>query len=157
MPEELKIRIKNHKEIEEQLKSFGAKFTAELNVTDTYFNQPSGEVLKITEDERGYSLVNLKSKDGKFEIVKYEKVENIDKIKKELTEKYEVKCVLKKKRRFFDFQDYKININIIEDLGEFLIVEGENLTEKIITDKLKIDNPEFVKVPFSDLKQHLPY
>lgn len=154
MPEELKIKIKDHKEIEEKLQQLGAKFTEELNVTDTYFNQPSGEVLKITEDERGYFLVNLKSKDGKFEIVKYEKVENIDEIKKELTKKHGIKCILKKKRRFFDFQNHKININIIEDLGEYLIVEGENLTEKIISDKLKIENPKFVKVPFCDLKQH---
>ncbi|MBU0460719.1 MAG: CYTH domain-containing protein [Nanoarchaeota archaeon] len=156
MGEELKIKIENHKEIEEKLQQLGAKFTEELNVTDTYFNQPSDEVLKITEDERGDFLVNLKSKEGKFEIVKYEKVENIDKIKKELTNKHGIKCILKKKRRFFDFQSYKININLIEDLGEFLIVEGENLTEDIISNKLKMDNPEFVKVPFCDLKQHLP-
>lgn len=146
MLEELKIRIHNYKKMEEKLKQLGAKFTEEINVVDTYFNSPKGEVLKITEDDKGDFLVNLKSKDGKFEIVKYEKIDNIEKLKKELTRKFGVKCVLKKKRRFWYLGDFMININLIEDVGEFLIVEGENLSTEFITEKLEIENPEFITV-----------
>ncbi len=153
MAEELKIRIQNYKKVEENLIKLGAKFSKEINVVDTYFKQPVGEVLKITEDDKGNFLVNLKSKDGKFEIVKYEPIDDVDKIKYELTKKFGIKCVLKKKRRFFDFENYKININLIEGVGEFLIVEGENLTPEIITEKLKIKNPEFITVSFDELKQ----
>jgi len=155
MPLELKIRINNYKKVEKKLIKLGAKFTEELDVVDTYFKQPSGEVLKITEDNKGDFLVKLKLKEGKFVVVKYEPVRNVDKLKKELTKKYGLKCVLKKKRRFFDFGDYKININLIEDVGEFLILEGENPTPEIITEKLKIKNPEFITVSFDILKKQL--
>jgi adenylate cyclase class IV len=154
MVEELKIRIKDYKKIEEHLKKLGAKFTEEINIVDTYFKQPTGEVLKITEDDRGNFLVNLKSENGKFQIVKYEKIDNVEKLKKELMEKFGVKCILKKKRRFFDFEKYMININLIEDVGEFLIVEGENLSSEIITEKLKIKSPEFITVSFDELRKN---
>lgn len=153
MSEELKIRIHDYKKVERKLKRLGAKFTEEIDVVDTYFKQPAGEVLKITEDDRGNFLVNLRSKNGKFNIVKYEKIDNIEELKKELTRKFNVKCILKKKRRFWNFENYTININLIEDVGEFLIVEGKNLSSTIITKRLKIKNPEFVTVPFDELKK----
>jgi len=153
MAEELKIRIWDYQKVEEKLIKLGAKFSEEIDVVDTYFKQPAGEVLKITEDNRGNFFVKLKSKNGKFEIVKYEPIDDVDNIKDELTKKFGVKCILKKKRRFFDFENYKININLIEDVGEFLIVEGENLAPEIITKKLKIKNPEFVSVSFDELKR----
>lgn len=153
MVEELKIRIHDYNKVEDNLIRLGAEFSEEINVVDTYFKQPAGEVLKITEDGRGNFLVNLKSRKGKFEIVKYEKISDVEKLKKRLSNKFGVKCVLKKRRRFFDFENYKININLIEDVGEFLIVEGENLSPKIITKKLKIKNPEFITVSFDELKQ----
>ncbi len=153
MAEELKIRIRDYKKVEEELIKLGAKFSEEIDVVDTYFKQPVGEVLKITEDDRGNFLVNLKSKNGKFEIVKYEPIDNVQKTKDDLTKKFGIKCILKKKRRFFDFENYKININLIEDVGEFLIVEGENLAPEIITEKLKIKNPEFVTVSFDELRR----
>ena len=153
MAEELKIRIRDYKKVEEHLIRLGAKFSGESDVVDTYFKQPAGEVLKITEDDRGNSLVNLKSRNSKFEIVKNEKISNVKKIKDGLTKKFGVKCILKKKRRFFDFENYKININLIEDVGEFLIVEGENLAPEIITEKLKIKNPEFIAVSFDELRR----
>ncbi len=153
MAEELKIRIQNYKKVEEGLIKLGAKFSEEIDVIDTYFKQPAGEVLKITEDNKGNFLVNLKLKNGKFEIIKYEKIDNIEKLKKELINKFGIKCVLKKKRRFFNFENYIININLIENIGEFLVVEGKNLTPEIITKKLKIKNPEFITVSFDELKQ----
>lgn len=153
MVEELKIRIRDYKKVEKNLIKLGAKFSEEIDVVDTYFKQPTGKVLKITEDNRGNFLVNLKSENGKFKIVKYEPIDNVDRVKSELTKKFSVKCVLKKKRRFFDFENYKININLIEDVGKFLIVEGENLAPEIITEKLKIKNPEFVTVSFDDLRR----
>lgn len=153
MTEELKIRIHGYKKVEEKLKRLGAKFSEEINVIDTCFNPPKNEVLKITEDDKGNFLVNLKSKDGKFEIVKYERIDDVDEMKKEFSDKFGVKCILKKKRRFWYLEDFMININLIEDVGEFLIVECENPTPEIITEKLRIENPEFITVSFDELKK----
>lgn len=152
MAEEIKVRINDYKKVEEQLLQLGASFTEEISVVDTYFNQPAGEVLKITEDDKGNFLVQLKARDGKFEIEEYKRIDDVENVKRDLREKLGVKCVLRKKRRFFDFGDVTININLIEDLGEFLIVEGEHLRPEFITDKLRIKNPEFVSVSFDELK-----
>lgn len=63
-----------------------------------------------------------------------------------------MKCILKKKRRFFALDTMAININLIEGVGEFLIVEGEEVSRTFITDRLKIPHPEFVTVSFDELK-----
>lgn len=108
--------------------------------------------MKVTEDDRGDFLVKLKLVEGKFKILKYEEIGNVEEVKKDFTERYGVKCVLRKKRRFFDFEDVMININLIEDVGEFLIVEGEGIGRSYIEDKIKIQNPEFIAESFDELK-----
>jgi len=52
-----------------------------VKVTDTYFNQPSSHVKKITEDDDGNFLVELASKDGKWRIERYEKIADVEKRK----------------------------------------------------------------------------
>ncbi len=151
MAEELKIRIPDYRKAEAGLLKLGARFLGEISVKDTYYIQPKGEVLKITEDDKGDFLVRLKLKDGKFGIVKYEPVKGVEAEKGALAEKFGVKCVLRKKRRFFDFGGYGININLIEGVGEFLILEGEDLKREMISGMLKIENPEFVTVSFDEL------
>lgn len=153
MIEELKIKIRDFKDVEEHLVRQGAKFVREIDVVDTYFKQPAGEVLKVTEDDSGNYLVNLKSKDGKFEILKYEPIKEVGKLKRDLSEKFGLKCVVEKKRRFFTFGIYEVNINLIRDVGEFLILEGGNLSKRIIIEELKIANPEFVTASFDELKE----
>jgi len=153
MVEELKIRIADYEKIESDLTRRGAKFSGELHVIDTYFKQPAGEVLKITEDDTGDFLVNLKSKNGKFEIARYERVVEARELKDKLARELGVKCVLKKKRRFWKLDGISLNINLIEGVGEFLIVEGERLSPDVITEKLKIKKPEFVTVSFDELKR----
>lgn len=151
MVEELKIRICGYEQFEEKLIRLGAKFSKCLDVVDTYFHQLPGEVLKITEDDSGDYLVNLKSRNGKFEIAKYEPIQDVEAVKKGLADKFGVKCILRKKRRFFDFENYMININLIEGIGEFLIIEGENLNPKALTMILGLNNPEIVTISFDNL------
>ncbi len=88
MPEEIKIRISDYKKVEEHLTNLGAKFVEEIDVVDTYFNQPGDDVLKITEDNKGNFLVQLIARNGKFEIVKYDKIKNVEQQKSELHEKF---------------------------------------------------------------------
>lgn len=153
MTEELKVRIRDYETVEKNLLAKGAKFVKEISAEDTYFMQPNDLVLKLTQDDRGSFLANLKLKNGKFEIIRYEPIADANKVKNELSKEFGVKCVLRKKRRFLEFYEYSININIIDDLGEFLIVEGENLVPEIITTKLEIQKPEFITVSFDNLKR----
>ena len=151
MKKEIKIRIHDYKKVEKKLVKFGGKFREQIDVVDTYFNQPNGKVLKITEDNKGNFLVKLKSNNGGFEIVQYDKIDDVNKSKREFSEKFGVESILKKKRRFFDLDNFSVNINLIENIGEFLIAEGDNVTNETITETLEFKNPEFITVPFNKL------
>ncbi|MBI4175989.1 MAG: hypothetical protein HY518_02195 [Candidatus Aenigmarchaeota archaeon] len=150
--EELKIRIRDYRKVEESLKRMGARFTEELHVVNTYFNQPRGKVLKITEDRKGNYLVGLALKDGKFQVVRNERIADAEREKKRLKKRFGIRCTLKS-TRIFSYGKYVISINLIEGVGEFLIVEGENLKPDVITKRLKIREPEFITVSFDRLKQ----
>ena len=151
MSEEIKIRIQNHKQIEQHLLALGFTFDKELNATDTYFLQPPRKVLKITEDERGIFLVKIVKKKGTFVIEEYSLLKNVRIEKENLEKTFGIKCILKKKRRFFLFNNLSININLIENLGEFLIIQGNNLNKDEIMKRLNILNPKFITVSFDEL------
>jgi len=151
MKEEVKIRLTDYKAMEQTLERLGAKFSKEVKVTDTYFNQPDNHVKKITEDDEGNFLVELVSKDGKWQIQRYEKIADMGKQKQQLTDEFGIKRVLNKKRRFFHLSDWVIDINLIDGIGDFLIVEGENLSPKLVAKKLEIESPEFVTESFDNL------
>ena len=152
MGRELKIRIADYREVERFLASKGGQFTHELNVTDTYFHQPPGRVLKITEDERGTFLVELEADAGGFEIRRYEQIGEGGEVKEDLEQRHGVRCILKKRRRFFTYKDAIINFNLIEGLGDFLVLEAEAPDPRVIEEELGLRNPEYIRVPFDELK-----
>lgn len=151
MAKELKIRIQDHKTVERQLEERGAVFIKEVRVTDTYFNQPAGRVLKISETNQGAEIIELQSDKGGFKIVKQEKIENISQAKKAMAAKFGIENKLKKKMRFFKWDHYSISLNLIEQVGEFLVLDGRNPTPDLITKQLGFADPEFVAVPFNKL------
>lgn len=151
MPEELKLRIP-YPAAEEDLVQRGATFLKETHVTDTYFHQPPGHVFKIAEDEDGVFLVRLRAVDGKFTIVQYAPLTEPGLVRRDLTKQFGVKCVLRKRRRFFDFKGLAVNFNLIEGLGEFLVVEGERLDKEAVLSALGLTNPEIITASFDELK-----
>lgn len=76
MNRELKIRIRDFRALEHALQERHATLLKTLHVKDTYFNQPKGNVLKITEDETGIFLVRLEEHDGMFLVRSYEPIGN---------------------------------------------------------------------------------
>lgn len=154
MAEELKLYIKDYKKTEKHIKKLGAVFDKQITAKDTYFNQPGKDVLKIVEDTRGNFFVRLKynNKTNKFKILKYQKITNPKTRIKQLTKKLGLKGTIKKKRRFWKFQNCIINFCIVKNLGHFMIVEGKKLTKQIIKNKLKISHPKYVHMSFMDLK-----
>lgn len=152
--EELKIYIDSPDNIEELLTKKGAKFSHESKITDTYFNQPA-MVLKLTEDEKGAMLTQLEASNGGFKFIKEERIENKEETKKQLEDQYGIKCVLKKTRRFWTYENYNINLNLFEDIGNFLIVEGEKVTPEMFNELLDISNPKYLTKSFAQLKEEL--
>lgn len=151
MLKELKIRIKNPSEIESKLIDLGASFSREERFTDTYFNQPDRHVLKLATTDVETNLIKLEAVDGRFEIISRQKIHDISSAKKEFSEKYGIRKVLTGRRRFFDWEDLKITICFIDEVGEFLVLTGENPTDEFFTQKLGLKNPEYIKVSFDKL------
>ena len=151
MLQELKVRIDNYREIEEKLKNLGALFLEEISFTDTYFNSAKGQVSKITEDTTGDYQVRLQTNNGKFNELINEKIHDLANAKAQLTSELGIKRILKGKRRNFTYHDLKLTINLIDGLGEFLILTSENPQEEFVTGVLDIKNPEYITVSFDRL------
>ncbi len=152
MLKELKLRIHHHKHIEKNLIDKGAKFTHEASFVDTYFNQPPGRVYKIVEKDNEAFINIFQAVNGKFEVVKDESIKNVKEVKKELTSKYGIKRILKGTRTFFTYKNFTIIFNLIDDVGEFLILVGENPSTDVIEKELQIENPKYITVSFDEIK-----
>lgn len=153
MATELKLRIKNYKEIEKKLKNLGAEFFQELDGKDIYFNQPKGKVLKIVKDNTGIFLSRLQAENGRFIILEHTSINNLLKKKEELAKKYGVKTILRKKRRQWKLGDILFDFNLIQDVGDFLIINSDNPKRSTVTELLGIKNPEYITVSFDELRK----
>lgn len=153
MTRELKIKIANYKQTEEMLKKFGAIFIEEQIFTDIYFNQPTQKILKLANVNNNYYLSVLHAVDGTFEFLKKQPLNetDVEKTKTEFTKKYGVKRILKGRRRNFQLNDFVITLNLIDNIGEFLILIGKHPTEAFITEKLGFKNPQYIRVSFDEL------
>ena len=152
MTQELKLHLTDPQAIETKLQSLGAIFIDETNFTDTYFNQPEGEVFKITYNNKGYFLVQLKrTPQGTFDTIKNQKIDNADDVKAEMGNEYGIKCILEGKRKNYSLNNFTYTITTINQRGTFLIITGESPTQALVTMELGIANPEYITVSFDNL------
>ena len=151
MIQEIKARIHNVQEVEQKLLQNGAKVTDQTYFIDTYFHQPKGKVLKIVEKNKGTFLNIFQGVDGKFEVVKDEQIDNTEKLKTNLTAQYGIKRTMKGSRKFFQFKNYQIILNLIDNVGNFIIVTGENPTKEFVENELDIEKPEYITVSFEEV------
>ncbi|OGI95454.1 hypothetical protein A2917_02755 [Candidatus Nomurabacteria bacterium RIFCSPLOWO2_01_FULL_42_17] len=151
MIQEIKARIYNVQEVEQRLLKNGAKITDQTYFIDTYFHQPEGKVLKIVEKKKGAFINIFQAAHGKFQVVKDERIDNIEKLKKELVAQYGIKRIMKGSRKFFQFQNYQIIFNLIDDVGNFIIVTGENPSKEFVEKELGIEKPEYITVSFDEM------
>lgn len=151
MSKEIKIQIENPEEIERVILLAGATFRRQVNTVDTFFNQPVGKVFKISRDERGDFLFELRAKDGGFEFLRHEPVVSGDAEIKKYAEQFGIKSTLRKTQKFFDWKDYELNITFTEDRGTFFILEGEDPTKELITEVTGLTELRVVRVPFNEM------
>lgn len=150
MTEELKVRVHDWLAAEAQLFAHGATFREERQIVDTYFNQPPHHVLKIQQDQRGFWLVQLTPKDGKFSIDKFDPIDEPEALRRELEAKFGVMSVLRKRCRFYDWGSYFLDFNLIEEYGNFLVITGDAPTESMLRE-LGVQFAERITVPFNEL------
>lgn len=153
MTEELKLRVKEIENVEKHLRD-KAEMEKEVEAKDTYFDNDSQVVLKIREDDSGKWFIRYKPTEEGFEKVTEEEIENIKEFKEQLGKKHGIKSVLDKDMAFYSWKEYTVIVNRIRNVGDFLIIEGEEQPEKeFVEEELNLENPEHITVPFSDLEK----
>lgn len=152
MIQEIKARIYNVQKVERRLLQNGAKIIDQTYFIDTYFHQPKGKVLKIVEKKKGAFINTFQAVDGKFKVVKDKQIDNVEELKKELNTQYGIKRIMTGSRKFFQFQNYQIIFNLIDDVGNFIIVTGENPSKEFVEKELDIEKPEYITVSFDEMR-----
>ncbi len=151
MAEELKVRVLDWERAEAALLAHGATFREERRIVDTYFHQPEPHhVLKIQQDQRGFWLVRLTPRDGKFSIDQFDPIADEPELRAELTRTFGVMSVLRKRCRFYDWGSYFLDFNLIEEYGDFLVITGDAPTEAMLRE-LGVEIGERIRVPFNEL------
>lgn len=128
----------------------GGRLTGRATYEYVYFNQPNGDVLKITKKPTGTFQTIIKARDGMFDIVSSDPVSNEKELIAKLATKFGVKKKLINHRTFFAFEQSEVSLNDIEGLGNFLIIESEDPSLAVVA-RLGIDNPEVVTKSFDNL------
>jgi adenylate cyclase class IV len=91
-------------------------------------------------------------KDGEgFRIVEKKPLKEAGITKDELSKQFGMKRVLKKTDSSFRLGDYLCHILRIEEVGTFLVIEGESVSKEFVFQTLNIAHPEFITVPFDEL------
>lgn len=151
MRKELKIRLSDSNAIVDKLRTIGAKHLRNATYEYIYFHQPEGKVLKLTKKNDQTFKTIIEREDDRFVIKSSEKLDKPEEIAKRLTTQYGVKRHMVNHRSFYSYNDYELSINDIQEVGTFLIVEGENPQFEFVTNTLGIANPEVIKVSFDNL------
>jgi adenylate cyclase class IV len=152
MLSELKIRLLHPEAAREKLIALDAVLVTEEQEVDTYFRQPDGKVLKLTETRSGTWAIELEKRGSGFAIVSRKAVDDVHAMRKKLEEMFGIDCTLRKKKESFRWNEWTFHILGIDNVGTFLIIEGESpLPASLVTENLGIQNPEFISVPFNEL------
>ncbi len=152
MKKELKVWLDDVGAMQMKLLAIGAKLVDTRDVADTYFVQPPGMVLKLTDSKKGAVLFVLRAKDGRFAIEKSDAVADPAELKALLAKKHGIKCELSRTIWAYSFRDYGISIHRIRDLGDFLIIESENPSKQFVTGFLGLGRARYVVDSFDSLK-----
>ncbi len=151
MKKELKIRIADYKEVEKLLEQAGAKFIKQDTSTYTYFTQPAGKVLKITQNNEGSFKTVIERSGDQFNIIENSALDDPKELLEEYSKEHGIKKAMSNIRRFFEYKDLIITTNQFKDIGQFLILEGDNPKLSFITEVLGIKNAQVITKSFDDL------
>jgi len=164
---EVKIRIDDRESVERKIKGMG-RFVGEEWQEDIYFDAPhrnfleTGEVLRVRKIGGEIKLTYKRSKADEEARVREETEVGVDSPDiVEILENLGFRQIawIKKRRRIYEVGSCKVEIDTVEDLGDFVEVEvklpeGEDVGKEIVFKTLKelgIEGGEVMKKPYLEL------
>ncbi len=121
---ELKIKLKSFNKTKKLLDNIKAKFIKTLNQKDVYYKTKTG-LLKLRIENSNQSLIKyVRNEKGKDRFSDYF-VLNISKGNSEkfFQDIFPIEVVVKKKRLLFMYDNTRIHLDAVKDLGNFLELE----------------------------------
>jgi predicted adenylyl cyclase CyaB len=157
---ELKIRVTSHQSLKKILEQIGAENKGMLKQKDVYYSIPNG-LLKLRIENRNESLIfynrneNNKNWWSDFEVLQFANAKG----EKFFNNLFDVEVIVKKKRELFYYDDTRIHLDKVNNLGKFLELEtlvingkvdAKKRFEKIIS-LLKLDESKQIRKSYRDL------
>ncbi len=157
---ELKIRVTSHQSLKKILEQIGAENKGMLNQKDVYYSIPNG-LLKLRIENRYESLIlynrneNDKNRWSDFEVLQFANAKG----EKFFNNLFDVEVIIKKKRELFYYDDTRIHLDKVNNLGKFLELETRVIKGKVDAKKrfekiislLKLDESKQIRKSYKDL------
>ena len=157
---ELKIKVSSHQSLKKILKQIGAENKGMLNQKDVYYSVPNG-LLKLRIENGNESLIfynrneNDKNRWSDFEFLKFAN----GKGEKFFNNLFDVEVIVKKKRELFYYDDTRIHLDKVNNLGNFLELETLVINGKADAKKrfekikslLKLNESKQIRKSYKDL------
>jgi len=124
---EIKAVCKDIELSEHKIRKIATGFFGLENQTDTYFNTIKGR-FKLRESSKSgnYLVPYLRENESGAKISEYLKIPVDDSMltKSIFTDLFGIRCVVKKTRKIFFYQNVRIHLDQVEQLGEFIEFEA---------------------------------
>ena len=157
---ELKIKATSHQSLKKILKQIGAENKGMLNQKDVYYSVPNG-LLKLRIENGNESLIfynrneNNKNRWSDFEVLQFANAKG----EKFFNNLFDVEVIVKKKRELFYYDDTRIHLDTVNNLGKFLELETLVINGKADAKKrfakiislLKLDESKQIRKSYRDL------
>lgn len=157
---ELKIRVTSHQSLKKILEQIGAENKGMLNQIDVYYSVPNG-LLKLRIENGNESLIyynrneNYKNRWSDFEVLQFANAKG----EKFFNNLFDVEVIVKKKRKLFYYDDTRIHLDTVNNLGNFveletLVINGKADAKKRfakIISLLKLDESKQIRKSYRDL------
>ena len=157
---ELKIRVISHQALKKILEQIGAENKGILNQKDVYYSALNG-LLKLRIENGNESLIfynrneNDKSRWSDFEVLKFTN----GKGEKFFSNLFDVEVIVKKERELFYYDDTRIHLDTVNNLGKYLELETLVINGKVDAKKrfaniirlLKLDESKQIRKSYRDL------
>jgi len=157
---ELKTSVRSHIPYRKILQEIGAGFRGIINQCDIYYKSPNG-LLKLRLYEKEAELIQYnRDESGKTRWSNYEILKLDPVTASEFLEKlFKVETIVKKKRELWLFDNSRIHLDNVKNLGKFLEIEtlvlnGNAEAKKrfnFIKDQLKLNSAEQILSSYRDL------
>ncbi len=157
---ELKVKLKDFKKIKNLLTGINSEYIKELNQKDVYYKIP-GKLLKLRIENGEESIIKYdRNEKGENRFSDYEVLYFKNPIGLNFFKGiFDVEAVVQKRRQLYMFDNTRIHLDVVKNLGKFLeletlVINGKQDAQKrfdFIVKQLQLDFTNQIRKSYRDL------